>query len=262
MKIAMAPTKKHQRIDFGEVFRHSSRRLVEEYEITRIALAHRGLKGTAREEALEQFLGEHLPSQFRCTTGEIISTTARSRQVDLIVAHATRTPTLYRSGNIQVVPIEAVLATVEVKTKLDEGELSKAIANIQSVKTLNKTAFYGEEDPLYSLNKGTSRSRGVPGFIFAYDSISMNRIVQALERAQKRVPRERWIDGVFVLKKGHIVPSSSRSEYILKADPESTLLSFYLTLWEHLILSRTPPIRLDAYFPNLSPNGGAKGARR
>lgn len=250
------------RPNLSEVFRHSARRLVEEYEITRVALEHRGLKGTAREEALSQFLTAHLPAQFQSATGEIISTTGRSKQVDLIIAHATRTPTLYRSGNIQVVPIEAVLAAVEVKTTLDEGELSKALSNIQSVKALKKTAFFGSEDPLHSLNKDLPKSQPIPGYIFAYDSISLACVLQALAKAQSRVPRERWIDGVFVLKKGHLMPLPSGSGYVLKTDAEASLLSFYLTLWERLILSRTPPIRLDAYFPDLSPNGRAKGARR
>lgn len=254
--------KANRAIDFSDVFHHSAKRLIEEYEITRIALAHRGLKGTAREDALAEFLGAHLPSQFQCTTGEIISTAARSKQIDLIVTHATRMPTLYRSGNIQVVPIEAVLAAVEVKTRLDESELLKAIANVQSVKTLTKEAFYEKEDPLYNLNKGLSIAREVPGLIFAYDSISMKRIAQILKDSQKHVRRERWVDGVFVLQKGCMALVSSSSAYALRTDSASTLLSFYLTLWNHLILSRTPPIRLDAYFSNWSFNKLIKGGKR
>lgn len=248
-------------VDLQDVFRHSSKRLLEEYEITRIALSHRGLKGTVREEALSKFLCTRFPPQFQCTTGEIISTTAKSRQVDLIISHATRTPTLYRSGNIQVVPIEGVLAAVEVKTTLNEGELSKALTNIQSVKRLSKSAFYQEEDPLHSVKKNLPKPRAIPGFIFAYESISLNRIAAALKRLQQRVDQKFWIDGVFVLKEGYVIPLKD-SDYAVEADAQSALLSFYLTLWNQLILAWTPPIRLDAYFPQFTPAGRSKGTGR
>ncbi|OGR89702.1 MAG: hypothetical protein A2992_06270 [Elusimicrobia bacterium RIFCSPLOWO2_01_FULL_59_12] len=246
-------------VDLQDVFRHSSKRLLEEYEITRIALSHRGLKGTVREEALSKFLCTHFPPQFQCTTGEIISTTAKSRQVDLIISHATRMPTLYRSGNIQVVPIEGVLAAVEVKTTLNEGELSKALANIQSVKTLSKTAFFEKEDPHHSFNKNLPKLQPIPGFVFAYESISLKRISDALKRLQRRIDPKFWVDGIFVLKEGYILPGKD-SAYVVEPDSESALLSFYLTLWNRLILAWTPPIRLDAYFPQFTPAGRSKGA--
>ena len=115
--------------------------------------------------------------------------------------------------------------------------------------------------PQKTQDKSASASRPIPGYIFAYDSISLKRILTGITRGQKSMSRDKWIDGIFVLKKGHIVPGADGA-YKIKADSETTLLSLYLTLWKHLILTRTPPIRLDDYFPSLLPHGKAQGAKR
>lgn len=256
--------------DFTDVFIQSSRKLVAEYEATVAALEHRGLKGTAREAALTDFLQKNLPVQFKCGTGEVVSIAGRSKQVDVIVFHSTRAPALYRAAEIQVVPIEATLAVIEVKTTLNAAELKMALENIQSVKALKAVAYYGKEDPL---NGAAKKSVGnpVPGYIFAYDSISLEELLKNLEAEQRDVDPALWVDGIFILKKGQIVPRDNKTNervptaagtvYVPSEYVDTSLLSFFLILWDRLILAWTPPIRLEAYFPNFSPNGRALGAK-
>lgn len=246
--------------DFTDVFVQSSRKLVAEYEATVAALEHKGLKGTAREAALTDFLQKNLPSQFKCGTGEVVSIAGRSKQVDVIVFHASRAPALFRTADIQVVPIEATLAAIEVKTTLNAGELKMALGNIRSVKELKAVAYYGKEDPL---NGAAKKSGGnpVPGYIFAYDSISFEELLKHLETEQRDVDPALRVDGIFILKKGQIVPRDNKSTYVQSEHVDTSLLSFFLTLWDKLILAWTPPIRLEAYFPNFSPDGRALGAK-
>jgi hypothetical protein len=104
---------------------------------TRPALPHSLSKGEAAEEAVREFLQRHLPSSVGITKGQIIDSRGRfSKQLDVIIFDASRTPILFTSeeDGHQLVPVEGVIAVVEVKTTLAVSNVAGIVENMLSVK--------------------------------------------------------------------------------------------------------------------------------
>ncbi len=243
--------------NFRAVLGNTSKILQARFDESRVLL-HRGLKGSAREIALiMEFLKRCLPPQFACATGEVASSDGkRSSQQDVIIYHASRCPLLYRNEDIEVVPAEGVLAVIEVKSKLDRQELTKAVGQVATAKRLKRTAFL---DQHLNVERTDGQGDGILGFIFSYESVSLSSIRNALGDVRKKPHHE--VDGVFVLGRGSIVHADSQGAVQGRAFRGSTLVEehdeplvrFYLFLWSHLIRAWTPPIRLNDYFGDYSP---------
>jgi len=90
------------------------------------AIDHDGLMGELRETVIRQLLLPLLPTQVGVTSGVIIShQNHQSTQTDLIIYDKTLLPPLLVSES-GLVPIEAALYTIEVKSKLDSAGLRQA----------------------------------------------------------------------------------------------------------------------------------------
>jgi hypothetical protein len=220
------------------------------------ALEHRGLRGTAREIPLvRDFFSKLFPSQFSYACGEVISSDgSRSGQQDVIIYHGTRTPVLFQSESIALVPVEGVLGVVEVKSMLDGRELESAIEQVSTVKRLRRTAYH-EQHLNVEFKKDRPPSE-ILGYVFAYRSIDLAELARRIkEKTEADSPA---IDGVFVLDKGIIIHTSPESGKplpawsqgtILRADTKSSpLLTMYTLLWSALMRAWTPPIRVSDYF--------------
>jgi hypothetical protein len=77
------------------------------------------------------------PNVGTCTGIIVDSSGGSSLQIDIIMYDKTLIPSLMFTGEEGIVPIESVLATVEVKSTLTRDELKKSIKNAHSVKNLN-----------------------------------------------------------------------------------------------------------------------------
>ena len=100
-------------------------------------LRHSGLTGRAREIFARDLLTPFLsPNVATCTGIVVDSQGGSSRQIDIIVYDRTLIPSLMFTGEEGIVPIESVLATIEVKSTLTRQELKAAILNAHSVKAL------------------------------------------------------------------------------------------------------------------------------
>jgi hypothetical protein len=128
-------------------------------------LMHSGLIGRAREIFARDLLTPFLSPNLGTCTGIVVdSHGGSSRQIDIIIYDKTLIPSLMFTGDEGIVPIESVLATIEVKSKLTRVELKKAVENARSVKTL-RTEF-AEVMP-------ESRDKSSPVCcLFAFDSDS------------------------------------------------------------------------------------------
>lgn len=104
------------------------------------------LKGQAREIFVSNLLRPYLaPSVGVCGGVAIDSYGAHSRQLDVIVFdRRVVAPSMLRETD-GVVPVESILATVEVKSRLDRAELAGAVANARSVKVMRHR--YDELEP-------------------------------------------------------------------------------------------------------------------
>ncbi|MFC1737746.1 DUF6602 domain-containing protein [Planctomycetota bacterium] len=86
-------------------------------------------KGEIKELFVARVLKSFLSSQFDIGSGIIINCRnpeKHSNQTDIIIYDNRILPPFIKEQNIGVYPIESVIATVEIKTKLDGGELKSA----------------------------------------------------------------------------------------------------------------------------------------
>ena len=134
------------------------------------AMSHQGEKGRNNELVLKQFLEQHLAKQYTVSTGKVLSAAGdESDQVDLIIHDRQNTPELVLAHAWRLVPIETVFAVISVKTTLNRPELRCAMASIESVRKLPRTA---------ALLREGNREVPIPenqvlrprGFVFAFHS--------------------------------------------------------------------------------------------
>ena len=239
--------------DLVQLMKTRFRRLLLDFEMTFSAeqISHPAERGRLLEEALRTFLMPVLPNRIGVGSGQLVEALKQkpSKQVDIVLYDALNYPLLLSEGSFQLFPNEAVLAVIEVKSKLNKKYLSEAVANITSSKALRK--FPPGEYPdtlgvlfcyktlwkrpitlLRNLRKGAHESQGCvpdlicsldPGFLLAAtsplgDSVArLNTIVAGAERESVFPPDH------FVL----VRPLADFSR-------EHILLWFYLLLIDYL----------------------------
>jgi hypothetical protein len=88
-------------------------------------ISHRGVKGEIREILVRDLFRPLLPADMGVGTGEIISHTDRSStQQDIVLYDRRILPPILFEECTGLFPIESVLYVIEIKSKLDAGELS------------------------------------------------------------------------------------------------------------------------------------------
>lgn len=91
------------------------------------SVTHNGLKGALREIVVRDLLEPLLPPEYVVGSGQIISAWGQtSGQTDIVVCDRRVLPPLLFDRAQGFFPIEAVIATIEVKTELDAPELQMA----------------------------------------------------------------------------------------------------------------------------------------
>lgn len=109
------------------------------FEVGASVSDHSTILGDARESFIRDILEQFLPSSISIGSGQIIDQHGRrSKQVDIII-YRREFPILKTFGAADVYLIEGVIATIEVKSKLDKDNLIKALENSKSVKKLEPT---------------------------------------------------------------------------------------------------------------------------
>lgn len=92
-----------------DIFDQVAEKMRSDLAQSRSALQHPSLKGSSFEEVFRAFLREYLPKTLDVSSGVAVDSEGRStRQLDMIVSDAAKTPIFYRSADTRVVPIEGV----------------------------------------------------------------------------------------------------------------------------------------------------------
>lgn len=223
-----------------------AKNLMAEFQEVTEPLEHNGVKGSLREEILTNCLKELLPQKYSVGSGIIVDADqTQSRQQDFFIYDAFDSPVFLKRSSYQVVPIESVYATVEIKSSLNKNELEKCVRNIQSVKKLKLT-------PAKTLQWTPPRENQVIGMVFAYTSdISLETVIKNLNKFNRemKIPYEEQINMICVLDKGIIVPLEKNGLNNIRLMPnnntmlcktrgsvEENLSLFYLILQDHLNL--------------------------
>ncbi|GEM_PF-573825 len=175
-------------------------------------------KGTPREAFIKTFLKKHLSEKLEIGTGEIIdcnSTSGQKRnQIDVVI-YKREYPKLDFGGGISGFLAESVVATIEVKSKLTESEIKKAVNTAQTVKRLNQSFLGGGWsrgwEPPAILNfvvayQGPAKMKTVHAWITrAYKSESIQYPVLEPSGSQRVKVASPALDAIFVLGKGFIL---------------------------------------------------------
>ncbi len=97
------------------------------------AFEHALTKGEQRELPVQSFFKEHLPAGYRVVSGEVIDRRDNhSPQLDVMIYDGDRNFAIY-SESASILPAEALLASVEVKSKLTLDEVRKSLRAAQKL---------------------------------------------------------------------------------------------------------------------------------
>lgn len=253
-------------MDIVEVFDQVAEKMRSDLAEVRSAVQHSGLKGSSFEEILRRFLISYLPATLDISTGIIVDSSGKtSRQIDVIVSDAAKTPIFYRSGDTRVVPIEGVYAVIEVKGTLTAQELEKAFENMKSVRALQKTAYIASSGPI--INKKLMYGREWDAwptnyYVFAFDSAPLGKLGSLLASwyTEESLPEWQRIDTICVLNRGVILNQCedglfdalpSPGSIVGNYETERALLLFYALISRYMFQAEIPPFRFTDYLGKL-----------
>ena len=89
--------------------------------------------GKYREYLIKNILNKIVPKKYSITNGFIIdSDNNRTEEMDIIIYDSNYVPPFF-DETYTIVPIEAVVAVIQVKTSLTKKQLNGAIKNVNSI---------------------------------------------------------------------------------------------------------------------------------
>lgn len=186
----------------ARLFSEAAELLRAEFEYVRKTNPHPGEKGAEVEEVLKDFLNQHLPQRFRAGSGKVIDVAnSLSLQQDVIVYDALSSPLYRYADRMQIVPMDAVAAVVEVKSTLDKGELEDAYRKIASCKALQKRPISDEQRQ--HLPGGLSE--GTMGIVFGFRAgASLKALAENVVELNRQYESHLWPEMIVVLDEGVI----------------------------------------------------------
>lgn len=204
---------------------------------------HRGILGDERAAALMAFLQKHFPPSYGVGKGEAMDFRDRkSGQLDIVIYDRSNSAPVHTGSENLLVPCEALLAVIEVKTTLSQVDLESSYKAAQLVHKLApfKTPFIG---PRADGRAADDKRARCMFSIFAYESNlgqqdwmkkEFGRIVEAAKSCGAPL---NVIERVVVLGRGMINPCSSTGKE-LADDDQGIFLEYYLNLVNFLYRER------------------------
>lgn len=89
--------------------------------------AHGSTVGTYREDLFRELIKRHIPKRFHAATGFIDGC---PKQLDILIYDQLEYAPIFRTGDLVVVPADAVRAVIEVKSTLNTKELKNALCGL------------------------------------------------------------------------------------------------------------------------------------
>jgi hypothetical protein len=99
---------------------------------TFIGSAHWLTDGEWKESVLRSVLVSRLPDTVKIGRGFILTERGPSTQCDILLYKAS-SPVLFREGDLVILPPEAVVGVIEVKTRLDSGKLRESVRKLADI---------------------------------------------------------------------------------------------------------------------------------
>jgi len=133
-------------------------------------IVHTGIKGTKREDTFRDFLAQRLPKRYGVASGEVVDQlNTVGPQLDALIFDQTRNFS-FSDGTVHVLPAEAMLVSIEVKSKLDAGEVRKSCDSARRLRALRpfKLALGGKD--VGNVPDQSNRHARYFHCVFAYDT--------------------------------------------------------------------------------------------
>lgn len=236
-KSSFTKRKYNPHVKFNTKFEGAAYGIVAKYIETK-AINHSLSKGEERENPLIKFLQENLPKIFSVVKGEVVDKDNRgSRQLDVMIYDNSRNIPFYMSNNYYILPAEALLAGIEVKSKLTKEELKTIFQNVSALHDLRP---FGNKPDISKVGRSEREKVGCRYFysVFAYDtdlteaSWAKKEIERIRDVSEKEKINISLIDRFFVFNRGLINPVASMVKET--KDNAENLLYFYMHLLQFL----------------------------
>ncbi|KKX80517.1 DUF6602 domain-containing protein, partial [Vibrio parahaemolyticus] len=116
---------------------------------------HSATSGAIREGQIKDLLEKHLPSLVHVVSGQVFDSNDNySKQQDIVLVHKSM-PRLQFDSNLDLIFIEGVVATVEIKTHVSPSTMQSIGDNFRSVRALTTSVT---SQSALSVNPNYSRS--------------------------------------------------------------------------------------------------------
>lgn len=209
-------------------------------------------RGELREYITKEFLRKYIPEAYGIDRGFVITSEGHSSyEQDIIIYDKTKTPLLFQQGNSQVLPIEGVYITTEVRSTLTFEDLERSVEDIEKIKKFKKSAYLKPPTPVYRIREFRELKDyfNIVSYVLVYDSPhTLQELTEKLmELNQSReVQPQHQIDSIFILKKGVIfnyreVELGGKMQFMVLEDTrrahvetEDALQLFYLAIMSRL----------------------------
>ncbi|MCW3130790.1 MAG: hypothetical protein N2V75_11935 [Methanophagales archaeon] len=211
--------------------------LLEKFNTSKI-IKHPGTVGTERELFIKEFLQSHLPDNLRITSGIIFDSKGNSSKQQDLVLYRAKFPKIGMSKT-DLLFVEGVLATIEVKSNLTESNIGTVLENILSVKKLQRSTI-GASGIGVTHNFPLTKILSV---VFSYNGSELNQIKDEIG--------EIWINnwdedidklpdmvivlnrGILIRNSGELLPKEEKSIiYLEEGDKSKCLKLLFLKLTE------------------------------
>ncbi|WP_345986466.1 DUF6602 domain-containing protein [Sulfurimonas sp. HSL-1656] len=210
-------------------------------------------RGTPREAFIKEFLEGHLSANVAIGTGEIIDSNSQPRaqrnQYDIVI-YKNNYPKLDFGGGVNGFLVESVVATIEVKSLLDQSAIDQSVRAAYNAKSLSPNVTR-------SFSSGWVPPK-VINYVVAYDGPAQMSTVHNWimnSHANNNIPLPTWnqpnrtstpgtaLDGVVLLNKGFVKLDNSPltlnnpqaplpGTHIIADNPNGNLLMMFLALQE------------------------------
>lgn len=169
--------------------------------------------GDAREFSLIPIFNQLLPSSFCAKKGYAVNVhTTASLEQDCLILDSNTAGALVVAGHVSYYPIESILASVQVKSRLTLSEFRKAIINAVSIKKL----LYGDA---YSNTRVKDQNQELCYAIFAYDaSLSFRHIIDIANELVIDIPLHLRPNLIYILGRGLVLPGTNTGELDIRYD--------------------------------------------
>lgn len=210
-------------------------------------------RGTPREAFIKEFLEGHLSANVAIGTGEIIDASSQPRvprnQFDIVI-YKDNYPKLDFGGGVNGFLIESVVATIEVKSLLDQSSIDQTVKAAHAAKSLTPnvvSSFSTGWIPPRILNfvvgyQGPAQLSTVHGWVLNSHT-TLNIPLPVWNHGARTSTPGTALDGVFLLQKGFVkldnAPTTLNSQqnpqhgtHVISESTSGNLLMLFLALQE------------------------------